>query len=222
MGEAGTGLPARMSHPEGSARLLVVGGHSRGVGKTSLVVDLIRAFPEAAWTAVKITQYGHGVCARHGGGCDCAPQGSGVALDEERERGTDTDTSRFLAAGAVRALWLRARQGRMAETLPLLRGALARAGNFILESNTVLQFARPVLYLAVLDPACADFKPSARLALDRADAFVLRSPLAASPWSGVSPRLLEGKPRFLQPLGEALPEELRKFVQALYFASGVP
>jgi hypothetical protein len=211
-----------MGHPEGVARLLVVGGHSRSVGKTSLVVDLIRAFPEAAWTAVKITQYGHGVCARHEGGCDCAPQENGFALDEERERGTRTDTSRFLAAGAARALWLRARQGRLAEALPLLRAEMARAGNFILESNTLLRFARPVLYLVVLDPACADFKPSAQQALDRADAFVLRSPLAGSPWPGVAPRLLEGKPLFLQPLGGALPDELRKFVQVRYFAPGVP
>lgn len=211
-----------MGHPEGAARLLVVGGHSRSIGKTSLVVDLIRAFPEAAWTAVKITQYGHGVCIRHEGGCDCAPQENRVALDEERECGTHTDTSRFLAAGAARALWLRARQGRLAEALPLLRAEMARAGNFILESNTVLQFARPVLYLVVLDPACADFKPSARQALDRADAFVLRSPLAGSPWPVVAPRLLEGKPLFLQPPGKALPDDLCKFVQVQYFASGVP
>src|ERR1700680_36910 len=221
MGEATTGSPACMGHPEGAARLLVVGGHSRSVGKTSLVVDLIRAFPEAAWTAVKITQYGHGVCARHEGGCDCAPQENRFALDEERERGTRTDTSRFLAAGAARALWLRARQGRLAEALPLLRAEMARAGNFILESNTVLRFARPVLYLVVLDPACADFKPSAQQALDRADAFVLRSPLAGSPSPEVAPRLLEGKPLFLQPLGKALPDELRKFVQVQYFAPGV-
>jgi hypothetical protein len=221
MNEVRPGSPARVGHPEGNARLLVVGGHSRSVGKTSLVVDLIRAFPEAAWTAVKVTQYGHGVCVRHEGGCDCAPQDNRVALDEERERGTRTDTSRFLAAGAARALWLRARRGRLAEALPLLRAEMARAGNFILESNTVLQFARPVLYLVVLDPAQADFKPSALQALDRADAFVIRSPLApaaGSPWPVVAPRLLEGKPLFLQPQGEALPGELRKFVQEQYFA----
>lgn len=221
MNEARPASPARVGHPEGMARLLVVGGHSRSVGKTSLVVDLIRAFPEAAWTAVKVTQYGHGVCVRHEGGCDCAPQDNRVALDEERERGGGTDTSRFLAAGAARALWLRARQGRLAEALPLLRGEMARAGNFILESNTVLQFARPVLYLVVLDPAQADFKPSALQALDRADAFVIRSPLAlpaGSPWPAVAPMLLEGKPLFLQPQGEALPGELRKFVQEQYFA----
>ena len=55
-----------MAEQKINARLLVVGGHTRNIGKTALVVDLIRAFPEAAWTAVKITQYGHGVCSISG------------------------------------------------------------------------------------------------------------------------------------------------------------
>ena len=66
--------------------LIVVGGHTRGIGKTALVVDIVRATPEAGWTAVKITQYGHGVCTRHGKACGCAPGEHTVALDEERDR----------------------------------------------------------------------------------------------------------------------------------------
>ena len=200
-----------------SANVLVVGGHSRSVGKTSLVVDLIRAFPEAAWTAVKITQYGHGVCSANGRGCGCAPGEHRVALDEEQDRSDRTDTSRFLVAGAVRALWLRAKQGRLAEALPLLGAELATAGNVILESNTILRFLRPVLYLVVLDPRQADFKPSARQALDRADALVSRSPISGYGWPDVSPRLFEGKPVFTQNLGEAFPDSLRAFVRQRFF-----
>lgn len=206
-----------MSSIPSDAKILVVGGHSRSVGKTSLAVDLIRAFPEAAWTAVKITQYGHGVCSINGQGCGCAPSEHTVALDEERDRSDRTDTSRFLVAGAARALWLRAKQGRLAEALPLLGAELAAAGNVILESNTLLRFVRPVLYLVVLNPEQADFKPSAREALDRADALVLRSPLSGDAWPDVSPRLFEGKPAFRQGLGEALPEPLRGFVRQRFF-----
>ena len=32
-------------------RILVVGGHTRNIGKTQLVVEIIRAFPQARWTA---------------------------------------------------------------------------------------------------------------------------------------------------------------------------
>ena len=40
--------------------VVVVGGHSRSVGKTSVVASLIARLPERNWTACKITQFGHG------------------------------------------------------------------------------------------------------------------------------------------------------------------
>jgi hypothetical protein len=199
------------------SRTLVVGGHSRNIGKTSLGVDLIRAFPEAHWTAVKITQFGHGICSVNGAECGCALDEHTVSLDEERDRGNRTDSSRFLVAGAARAYWLRAKQGRLAEAMPLLRDALAGAENALLESNTVLHFLKPHLYLAVLDPAQADFKESARFFLDRADAVVFRSQPSQSPWPSVSPALVEGKPAFVQRLGEPLPEGLVEFVRRQFF-----
>lgn len=203
-------------------RTLVVGGHTRNIGKTALVVDVIRAFPEARWTAIKITQYGHGVCSIHGENCGCAPGEHTVSIDEEQDRGNRTDTARFLVAGAARAFWARCKQGRLAEALPLLREAWAGAENVIIESNTLLQFIQPELYLVVLDPRREDFKDSLRLALDRADAFVLRSPLPAegSAWSSVSPRLLEDRPRFLAPLGKVLPPACADFVRARFFQGG--
>src|SRR5499425_3260019 len=112
-------------------RLIVVGGHTRSIGKTQLVCDLIAAFPNAHWVAGKITQYGHGVCAQNGENCDCAPREHAVALDWERKRAPLThagaDSARFLQAGAERAFWLRTKQGYLAEGMPLLRNALTSA-----------------------------------------------------------------------------------------------
>ena len=45
--------------------LVAVGGHTRDIGKTSVVSGLICALPQFPWTAVKITQYGHGVCSEN-------------------------------------------------------------------------------------------------------------------------------------------------------------
>jgi hypothetical protein len=215
-------------------RLLVVGGHTRNIGKTALVVDLLRAFPEAAWTAVKITQYGHGLCTREGEPCGCAPDEHTFALDEEQDSRSGTDTSRFLAAGAAHALWLRTKQGRLAEALPLLRQALERhagaEGNVILESNTLLQFLRPQLYIVVLDPTREDFKDSARLHLDRANAVVIRQPApplddtGSSParkiWGkGVPERLIDRVSQFYQPLGDPLPQALLESVRGHFLPS---
>jgi hypothetical protein len=200
-------------------QVIVVGGHTRSIGKTQLVCDLIAAFPQENWIAGKITQYGHGVCAQNGENCDCAPDEHVCAISWEK-RPSDTDSGRFLAAGARRSFWLRTKQGFLAEGMPLLRKALndlqdgdeASAGHVILESNTLLQFLKPSLYLVVLDSSKPDFKDSARLQLDRASAFVLRQPLPAvnseATWAGLPLQLVRSKPQFLQREGEALPQGL--------------
>ena len=223
-----------------SFRVVVVGGHTRSIGKTQLVCDVISAFPEARWIAGKITQFGHGVCAQNGENCDCAPSEHSAALDWEVHSETGTDSARFLAAGARRSLWLRTKQGYLAEGLPLLRAALREAAaaggeeplNLILESNSLLKFLKPSLFLVVLAPGKADFKESARLVLDRADAIVMRDALpssssriseAAHAWGGGVPgQLWKAKPCFVQREGEALPGGVRDLVTDLLRAEGIP
>ncbi|HEV2194984.1 MAG TPA: hypothetical protein VGR55_05355 [Candidatus Acidoferrum sp.] len=207
-------------------RVIVIGGHTRSIGKTQLVCDVIAAFHSANWIAGKITQYGHGVCAQNGENCDCAPTEHVCALDWETHANTGTDSARFLAAGARRSFWLRTKQGFLAEGLPLLRSALQQVcfdGNgealpLILESNSLLQFLKPSLYFAVVDPSKEDFKDSARAALDRADALVFRGSqeafsTTAPPWMHLPSRLLREKPSAYQQDGELLPQPLRVLVQ---------
>jgi len=176
--------------------IVVIGGHSRSVGKTSVVAGLIAALPELDWTAVKITQYGHGICSANGQACDCATADHSWAISEERDRSGESDTSRFLVAGAVQSLWARTEQGRLAEAMPSLRHRLQGARNIIFESNSVLKFLRPDLYLTVLDPSTADFKTSAREFLDRADAVILHEFATAGMWQSVSLKPLADRPIF--------------------------
>jgi len=178
--------------------IVVIGGHSRSVGKTSVAAGLIFALREFDWTGVKITQYGHGVCSANGEPCDCATADHSWAISEEKDRAGESDTSRFLLAGAARALWVRTEQGRLAEAMPALRQRLERSRHVMVESNSVLKFLRPDLYLTVLDPGTEDFKTSAREFLDRADAVILHddSKIAASAWQNVSLKPVAGRPVF--------------------------
>ncbi len=177
--------------------IVVIGGHTRNIGKTSVVAGLIAALPEKHWTAFKITQFGHGVCSANGEACDCDTGDHTVAISEERQRDSGTDSSRYLAAGAQRAYWVRTRQGQLAEAMPRLRKLLAASENCIVESNSILRFLKPDVFVSVLDAATADFKESARRYLDRADAIVLTGGnLAESHWEDVSPRLLMRARRF--------------------------
>jgi hypothetical protein len=206
-------------------RVIVVGGHTRSIGKTQLVCDIVSAFPKANWIAGKITQYGHGVCAQNGNNCDCAPDEHICAIEWESLPQSGTDSARFLAAGAKRSFWLRTKQGYLAEGLPLMREALQETLSaaeedsppLILESNSLLQFLKPSLYFAVIDPAREDFKDSARVALDRADALVLRGSMetaaSAPSWIKLPANLLRTKPSVSQNEGEPLPEPLHVLIE---------
>ena len=197
--------------------IVVVGGQTRNIGKTSVVAGLIASLPHLEWTAFKVTQFGHGICSANGEPCDCETDAHTVAVTEEHSRDSGTDSARFLAAGAVRSYWVRTRQGQLAEAMPRVRKELAQTKNAILESNSVVRFLKPDLYLTVLDAAIQDFKPSAQYFLDRADA-VLWSGTQSAPqepaWPSEWLTLLRGKPQFFVSAPNYTNGELTEFVRA--------
>ncbi len=195
--------------------IVIVGGHSRSVGKTSVVSGLIAALPEMHWTAIKVTQYGHGICSADGEPCDCATDDHSWAVNLERSRAGDSDTSRFVLAGAEKVFWARTRQGFLAEAMPKLKQILAESTNAILESNSMMKFVRPDIYLSVLDYDTRDFKASAREFLDRATAVIVHSEnsQAAPVWDDVSLKLIAGKPVFPIEPPQYVTPELVEFVR---------
>ena len=134
---------------------VVVGGSGRGVGKTALVCGIIAAYPVLRWTAVKITAHPHGM-----------PE----PIWEEVRGGQGTDTARYLAAGARRALLVTA----LGDEFPLraLQGAIGSDAHVIFESNRVLAHLQPDVCIGVLDGSRDDFKPSFEAFLQRVDVLV--------------------------------------------------
>ena len=204
--------------------IVIIGGHSRSVGKTSVVAGLISALREMHWTALKVTQYGHGVCSANGAACDCATGDHSWAVTEERDRSGESDTSRFLVAGAEHSWWVRTEQGRLAEAMPRVRQILGSTQNAMIESNSILRFLKPDLYITVLDPATEDFKSSAQEFLDRADAVLMhangdpakcgatgnKTPI----WKQVSLKPVANRPTFEIDSGNYVTPELVEFVRA--------
>lgn len=191
--------------------IVVVGGHSRNIGKTSVVCALIAAMPEWHWTAIKITQ------CKHDKGkietCDCELAGQAIAISEEHDSEAGTDSSRYLAAGAVRSLWVRTRQGQLAEAMPRIRAEVVDSENVILESNRVLEYLEPDLYVSVLDPQVADFKASALQYLARADAIlVLPGAIEAAAWPEGALGSIEHAWKLQIAPPEYAPKEFLKFV----------
>jgi len=196
--------------------LVVVGGHSRNIGKTSVVSGLIRRLREYRWTALKITQYGNGVCSTHDSttACGCEPETGEFDLSEEYEPSA-TDSGRFLAAGAERSFWLRAPAGELPRAAGLVHKILAQGDHVIVESNSVVELVKPDVFLMVLDFGCEDFKPSSLRWLDRADGFLIVDRGINAPlWADVARGLWDGKPNFLIKPPRYVTAEVVEFVRS--------
>ena len=97
--------------------------------------------------------------------------------------------------------------------MPDIRRRIAGAENVIMESNSIVRFLQPDLYLTVLDAQTADFKDSAREFLNRAHAVILHRTDAAAQWDSVSLEAVNGKPRFLIDPPNYVTPEIVSFVR---------
>lgn len=151
--------------------IIVVGGSSRGAGKTTLVCGLLAALPEYHWNVVKITTHDHGQLS---------------PIWEETRPGDESDTARYLAAGAVRAflatppMQADSPEPDLAPLLDELWPNFRRGTNLIFESNSVVHHVRPNVCLMVHAISRRELplpqrKPSFLAALGHADAMVAPS-----------------------------------------------
>jgi hypothetical protein len=137
--------------------VIVVGGGGRGAGKTALVCGLMRALPEIPWTAVKITTHEHG---------------KSTPIWEETTPGDTTDTARYLAAGARRALLVTAGDAGLGPIVEKILRECPAPGGVIFESNSVLSHMRPHVCLCASSSPWTEVKASYDLLLAHADAMV--------------------------------------------------
>ena len=137
--------------------IIVVGGGGRGAGKTALICGLIRALPEIEWTAAKITSDEYGQRA---------------PIWEESLPGDDTDTARYLAAGAQRALLVTADDAALSAAVEQVLKECPAASGVIFESNRILRHLRPDVCLAAACTLKGERKASFELVEQCMDATV--------------------------------------------------
>jgi hypothetical protein len=184
--------------------LLVIGGHSRNIGKTATTAAIVRSTVDHRWVAVKISAHRHG-------GSDRRP----FILTEEYRRDACDDASRFLAAGAARSFWLRAPDQHLGAAMPALLALHQLSPNIIIESNRILAHLTPDLYIPVLDYAVEDFKESAQRFFCRADAYVLVGRGDRKPsWRNVPVEQIQRRPVFRVSPGHYESERLIEFIEA--------
>jgi len=190
--------------------VIVVAGHSRKVGKTSVAAGIIKAFNKLSWTAIKISPH------RHGEEHASEQLGADVPFHIYEESGCrgNSDTSRFLAAGALRALWVEARQDCLGYAIKALHPILQSDFFVIIESNAVMEFLDPDLCILVLRYDEEEFKDSAREVLRRADAVMVIGPQHNLPawWSWVNESLIN-LPQFFSDDPQILPDAFVKWME---------
>ena len=105
------------------------------------------------------------------------PSPAGSPIWEETTPGEETDTGRYLAAGAARALLVTAPDGELSEPLNRLWPRFGRGTNLIFESNSVVHHVRADVCLLIHAVAERELplperKPSFIAAVRHADALV--------------------------------------------------
>lgn len=154
---------------DGRAALILVAGHSRGVGKTTTIEEILRAQRNGRWAAVKVSAHRH-----------CDPRESRPLIERDVRIDAATQTGRYLMAGAERAYLCRTPSSQLAATARFIRELSESGFNVIVESNRIVDFVEPDVVVFAVTPRIADWKASSGVALPRTHAFVIRDRNAAA------------------------------------------
>lgn len=153
--------------------IIGVGGFTSEVGKTTLLCDLLRAFP--GWEAIKTTRGHYRSCGKDPQAC-CV---SHLLEDEPVIRSgreltytPGKDTGRYWDAGAANVHWVIATDSQVAGGIEQALGRVKASGVFV-EGNSFTEFVVPDFFIMVARPDDLKIKPTARRALNRVSAVYL-------------------------------------------------
>lgn len=138
-------------------KILVVGATSRNLGKTGLVCSLIRRFSDHTVTFLKIKTLREGDQSFHGTGS--YPEGN-YSIREETGPEKFTDTARILEAGAGQVLYIRAKVIFLKAAFLEALEKIPENHLIIIESNSIVEVVKPAIYILILGPDRAKYKPS--------------------------------------------------------------
>lgn len=153
--------------------IIAVGGFTSEVGKTTLVCDLLHAFP--GWEAIKTTRGHYRSCGKDPNAC-CV---SHLLEDEPVIRSgreltytPGKDTGRYWDAGATNVHWVIATDLQVADGIKEAINRVKGVGVFV-EGNSFTEFVNPDFFIMVARPDELRIKTTARKALGRVSAFYL-------------------------------------------------
>jgi len=193
--------------------IIGVGGFTSSVGKTTLVCELLRAFP--GWEAIKTTRGHYRSCGKDAHSCCVSHLLSEEPLVRSGRAETYSpgkDTGRYWDAGAANVHWLIATKGQIERGIRAALDRVQSEGVFV-EGNSFSQFVSVDYFIMVKRGNSDEIKSSATRVLDSASAIYLSSDDEGLDGEGISASEQIGRltlPVFKPQQVRALLEELRK------------
>jgi hypothetical protein len=155
---------------------IIVSGHARKAGKTSVVTGLIHTFSEYQWIALKVSTHWHSKSSSV----------EDLVIHEEKNSGQESDSSRFLAAGARRSFWVQMQERGMESALPQLKQILQSGPFVIIEGNNIHKHVSADIHIMVVNCNVAEIKESARCLFHHLDILLIINSRSSLPsWKDV-------------------------------------
>ena len=152
---------------------VAVGGFSSNSGKTTLMCELLRAFP--GWEAIKMTRGHYRSCGKDPHACCVSHLLSAepvIRSGREQTYAVGKDTGRYWDAGASNVHWVIATDAQVEQGIERVLERVQATGVFI-EGNSFLQFIEVNFAVMAARAEGGKIKPSARRALAKASALYL-------------------------------------------------
>lgn len=147
-----------------------IGGYTSNVGKTTLLCELLAAFP--GWEAIKTTRGHYRSCGKDPQAC-CVSHLLGaeplVRSGREATYEPGKDTGRYWDAGASNVHWLIATDDQVEKGIRQALNGVRAEGVFV-EGNSFVRFVDVDFFVMVRRSDDPKIKKSAREVLDHADA----------------------------------------------------
>jgi hypothetical protein len=153
--------------------IIAVSGFSSEVGKTTLMCDLLRAFP--GWEAIKVTRGHYRSCGKDPNACcvsDLLSDEPVIRSGREQNYAEGKDTGRYWDAGATNVHWVIVTDTQVEQGIKQAVDRVTAPGVFI-EGNSILDFIQADFVFMVARASGGKIKGSARQALARSSAIYL-------------------------------------------------
>lgn len=150
-----------------------VGGFASDTGKTTLMCELLRAFP--GWEAIKMTRGHYRSCGKSAHACCVSHLLSDEPVIRSGRKETyqvGKDTGRYWDAGASNVHWVIVTDAQVEQGIKRAIERVAAPG-VLIEGTSFRQFISADFTVIVARPEVKQIKPSARRALALADALYL-------------------------------------------------